>query len=432
MSARQYQQIRNGCGFGREEKRSSMAPPTRYPNAEARRAAVKAQLAQHGKLTMTQRRALAKQFQCTPGIIGYDIARLKQQQSQEERTKRQPTVMQIESLVSYADERDVAVLRALGRLEVMTSNQIKQLLFPDVQREAMRSRLSWLLENNYIWRTTTSMRAVAPPEAGHSRRQPPPKAPYIYGLTHEGKAQLEVMEAEVNDAAYALLKSRDRRAPEIPQHQLTHDLLASGWCTSVIDAARRCSLLVDIRCHVEYVSAYDERNKEIQRFDAYLALRFQRKPRPQTMPGWWIPWHDGEADSAGDVTVRFALEVDRGTEKLAILLGKALTYRQLTASKHYQQTLGGPVTPVILAPPGRRAAQIAREWQEGWPKGVGVISTPAKANHADYGALWGQYLTLTDSPAKPTTLLGNLVPTIDAWEQLVRHWLPGDVEGATH
>lgn len=131
------------------------------------------------------------------------------------------------------------------------------------------------------------------------------------------------------------------------------------------------------------------------------------------------------------VTVRFAVEVDRGTEKLAILLGKALTYRQLTASKHYQQTLGGPVTPVILVPPGRRAAQIAREWQEGWPNGTGVISTPVKATHADFGALWGHYLTLKDSPAKPMSLLGNLIPSVDAWAQLVRHWIPGDVTGGT-
>jgi hypothetical protein len=408
-----------------------MAPPIRYPNTEARRAAVKAELAQHGKLTMTQRRTLAKQFQCTPAVIAHDIDRIQRKQSTAHSSLHtQPPVLPVESFLSYTDERDLALLRTLGRLEILTSRHIKSLIFPDLTIEAMRKRLRSLLNEGYIWQTTTTLPTIAPPEAGGSQRQLAPKAPYIYGLTPEGKAQIEVMEAEAHQESFSMLKTRDRRAPDMPQHQLTHDLLASAWCASVIDAARRCSLLVDIRCHVEYVSAYDERGKEIQRFDAYLALRFQRKPRPQTMPGWWIPWYDGEPDSAGDVTVRFALEVDRGTEKLAILLAKAHTYHTLTTSKHYQQTFGGPVTPVLLAPPGKRAAQIAREWQTGWPKGMGVISTPAKANHSQHGALWGQYLTLTDSPAKPTTLLGNLIPSIESWEQVTRQWVAGEVEGA--
>jgi hypothetical protein len=410
-----------------------MAPPIRYPNTEARRAVVKQQLDQfQGQLTMAQRRDLAEQFGCTAAVIAHDIDRIRRKQNTHQgahQATKQPPVLQVESFLSYTDERDLALLRTLGRLEILTSRQIKSLIFPDLTIEAMRKRLRTLLDDGYIWQTTTTLPTIAPPEAGGSQRQLAPKAPYVYGLTPEGKAQIEVMEAEAHEESFSLLKTRDRRAPDMPQHQLTHDLLASAWCTSVIDAARRCSLLVDIRCHVEYVSAYDEQGRERQRFDAYLALRFQRQAQPQRKPGWLIPWYDGEPDSVGDVTVRFALEVDRGTEKLSILLAKALMYHQLTQSGHYKQQLGGPVLPVILVPPGKRAAQIAREWQTGWPNGLGVISTPAKASHQIYGALWGQYLTLKDSPAQPATLLGNLVPSLDAWEQLVRHWVPGTPTG---
>jgi hypothetical protein len=397
-----------------------MAPPIRYPNTEARRAVVKQQLDHYGTLTMVQRRALAEQFHCTATVIGHDIAFL--------RGAAEPAThsMGVETLLSMADERETAILRALGRLEMMTSTQIKGLIFPDTSHESMRRRLLRLEKQGLIWMTTTSMPTM--PNA-NGRSHHTPKAPYVYGLTHEGKTYLESAEAEPHEPSYTLLKSRDRRAPDIPRQQLAHDLQAASWCCSMIDAARRCSLLVDIRCQVEYVSAYDEHGRERQRFDAYLALRFQRQPQPQRRPGWLIPWYDGEPDSAGDVTVRFALEVDRGTEKLSILMAKALMYHQLTQSGHYTQRLGGPVLPIILVPPGKRAAQIAREWQTGWPNGLGVISTPAKASHEIYGALWGQYLTLKDSPAKPATLLGTLVPSLEAWEQLVRHWVPGTPTG---
>lgn len=400
-----------------------MAPPTRYPNTEVRRAAVRAALHQHqGQLTMVHRRQLATRYACTPAVIAHDIQMVLKH---EPAYRQAPQAVQVSSFTGLTNERDTVVLRTLGRLEVLTSAHIKTLVFPDTTIETMRIRLNRLREQGLVWRTTTSLETIDPPEAGGKRRQPPPKAPYVYGLTHEGKALLESLNAEPHAPTYELLKSRDRRAPEMPQTQLTHDLIASSWCCSVIDMARRCALLVDIRCHVEYVAATDAGGKEKQRFDAYLALRFTRKARPQTLPGWWLPWYDGEAGEKEDITVRFALEVDRATEKLAILLGKAVMYRDLTLSGHYTKALEGNVTPVLLVPRGLRSAQIAREWKEAWPKGAGVISTPEKASNPVHGALWGEYLTMTDTPAKPYKLLGNLFPSVEAWANTTRTWVPG-------
>ena len=396
-----------------------MAPPTRYPNAQVRREEVRRLLDIHGHLKMDMRRALAARFGCTPAVIGHDIGQIVA-----ERAPATPAVLPVLAPPSVGDEREVALLRALGRLELLSSAQIKGLIFPDTSVPTMRALLRRLHDGHLIWRTTTSMSTLAPPEAGGKRRPPPPKAPYIYGLTHEGKGYLERTAAET-PAALARLRSRDRRGPDMPRQQLTHDLLVSSWCCSVIDAARRCPLLLDMECHVEFVAATDERGRPMQRFDAYLALRFARQQRPQTLPGWWLPWHEGTPDDRQLPTVRFALEVDRGTEQLKILLGKAHMYASLTASGHYGRTLGGPVTPVVLAPPGRRAAQIAREWQAAWPGGLGVISTPLKANHPQQGALWGSYFTLADNPARPVALLGQLFPSLAAWEQLTRGWVAG-------
>lgn len=396
-----------------------MASPVPSPDAPARRQAVKELLDAQGHMPMTQRREVATRFGCTVAVITNDIAALRRAQS-----IAPATLLLVAPIMGLASERDVAVLRALGRLEVMTSHHIKALLFSDTADKTMRRHLHNLEKQDLIWKTTTSMPVVAPREAGGTRRIPP-KAPYVFGLTHEGKAYLQAMDAEPDTATYALLKSRDRRAPAMPQQQLTHDLLASSWCCSMIDAARRCSLLVDIRCQVEYVSAFDEKGKEMQRFDAYLALRFARQSRLQRIPGWWLPWYDGDPDTDQHITARFALEVDRGTEKLAILLAKAHMYGTLTASGHYKKTLGGPVTPVVLAQPGRRPGQIATEWRAGWPGGAGVISTPLGANHSHYGALWGQYYTMKDDPALSAHLLAGLVSSVENWEKLTRAWVPG-------
>ena len=42
--------------------------------------------------------------------------------------------------------------------------------------------------------------------------------------------------------------------------------------------------------------------------------------------------------------------------------------------------------------------------------------------HADYGVLWGEYITLARSPFKLTTLLGKSIGTIDKWPGLTRDW----------
>ncbi len=176
---------------------------------------------------------------------------------------------------------------------------------------------------------------------------------------------------------------------------------------SVIDHARRCPLISGIRCQLEYVSTQDERGQAYQRFDALVALTFDASlPERQTCPGWQIPWHDHVLpDDATHRTVRFACELDRGTEKLATLMEKAATYAQLTRMGHYDATLGGPVLPVVVAPPGRRGGQIAHQWARGWPGGAGVVSSFHKA-------------------PQRAVLLDGLGVTLDEWRGLTAHWNP--------
>jgi len=148
-------------------------------------------------------------------------------------------------------------------------------------------------------------------------------------------------------------------------------------------------------------------------------------PERQTRPPWQIPWVDRViADDDTHRTVRFACELDRGTEKLATLMDKATTYAQLTRVGHYDATLGGPILPVVVAPPGRRGAQIAREWADGWPGGAGVVSSFGRAKHPQFGALWGVYYPLVGSATDPVYLLASAGLTLDAWRQLTASWAP--------
>jgi hypothetical protein len=57
--------------------------------------------------------------------------------------------------------------------------------------------------------------------------------------------------------------------------------------------------------------------------------------------------------------------------------------------------------------------------------GAGLITTLIKANHPQFGALWGEYYTLKDNPARRANLLGSLVPSAEVWAQLVQGWVPG-------
>ncbi len=335
-------------------------------------------------------------------------------------------VYTIHNPAAITSDRETALLQGLGRLEFMSSQMIKALYYQDAVRWTMQRHLNHLLKIGLIWRTKTHIEHLRPRETGaNGRLKPPPKSPYIYGLTPEGKNHLATLAVEPYALSFDALRTRDRRAPDVAKAQLTHDLLASAWCVSLIDAARRCAMLDGVFCHVEYVS--DAR----QRIDALLMLRFNMQQRTQSAPGWLIPWHDGTPDGPHHRTVRFALEIDRGTEQLKILMAKGLMYRTLTAENVYQKTLGGPVTPVFLVPPGKRAAQIAREWQAAWPGGAGIISNPIKANHPEYGVLWGEYFTMTDTPAKPYRLLNALVPSVDAWAKLVQNWNPAGPELVT-
>jgi len=316
-------------------------------------------------------------------------------------------------------ERSADVLRLLGRVEFARARWIHALLFPDRNPTTAWRILRALHAAQLIW--TASAPAERVPGTIRARnRQAPPRAPTIYGLTPEGRDALAALGMEGDRRSVPAMPVRAWAEPDLKLAQLRHDLLVSDWCCALLNGARRHLHLHSVGCQVEYISATSATGQAIQRIDALVQLTFALVP-VAPRPLWMLASADGTAPPAGAITCRLAAEIDTGSEKLAILLSKAGTYRALTHSGHYTATLGGPVLPVVLVPPGtKRAAQIAREWRDGWPGGAGLISSFAQAQVAG-DAIRGRYLVMASNPAQPAFLLEPFGITRDAWDTAIAH-----------
>jgi hypothetical protein len=332
-----------------------------------------------------------------------------------------------------AGDQPVEVLRLLGRLEYAITADIWRLLYAPLglTRQTTWTHLNALYEQQLVWRQKTSLRPrtratrAGPPvviDARQRQASTPLQIPFVWGLTPEGREYLALAEAEPDAAILAGLHVRDRRDPKVPLRTLTHDLQASWWCCGVIQEVVRCPYLHDIFVQVEYVSLTQAQRADDgagQRIDALVGLRFGDTPLPLSQrprPGT-IPWDEGFQMEKGQWWEWFALEVDRGTEALKVLLGKATVYRDMWEGRVYQTRLKGNLLPVFLVPTKRRAGQIAREWQDAWPNGQGVIAPVSEATHPQHGPLWGRYTLLWDGRiARP--LLQKW--TLEAWRGLVK------------
>lgn len=312
--------------------------------------------------------------------------------------------------------REVAVLRALGRLGPTRMQDLAKLLMVGIGRTAAYDLMVRLRDAGLVWETRG-------PSEGKQRAdgQPgPPRNERVFGLTVDGRNQLDVMGAEPVGAVLERLLVRDRRGPPPSAVGLQGEVLVSAWCAAVLDQARRAPMLVGVRCQAKLVPALDPgTGQPLQTIGAYMELIFSPQQRSYERPRWQVPWQDGPAP-AGSQVVRWGLEVDTGSQVVQRLVLQAKTYAALQPV--YAKVLGGPVTPVLLTPAGQRAGQVMQAWREGWPETTALIASTTKADHPTLGALWGTYSTVKDSPPKPIYLLGSMVADPGVWGKLTAGW----------
>ena len=316
--------------------------------------------------------------------------------------------------------REIAVLRTLGRLGVVAGPVLFAFIMPDLRRSARYEIMQRLIKRGLVWRAETP--ATMAPAAELATR--PLRNAGVYGLTGDGKQHLDALQAEPQGDSFNRLLARDRRAPPPGAAALVADTLIAAWCASVIDAARQSPLLVGVTCQARYVTVEGGAGQAQQVIGAVLSLAFAAQPREMTRVPWQIPWMDGEAPATGVRIVRFALEVDTGYATTASIIQQARLYAILNQQNYYARLFGGAIRPVLITPPGDRANQVAAAWRDGWPDTPAVISSTIKAQHPEYGALWGTYYTIKDTPPQQQPLLTGLVPTVEQWARLVRAATP--------
>jgi hypothetical protein len=86
-----------------------------------------------------------------------------------------------------------------------------------------------------------------------------------------------------------------------------------------------------------------------------------------------IPWTP-VAKAPGEISRRYGLEIDRGTEPISIIIGKAHAYAQ-AATQDWVSRFGQFPIPVWIALSEQRAAAIHAAWQAAWPGGKWMITS---------------------------------------------------------
>ena len=96
------------------------------------------------------------------------------------------------SVVQTASDRELAVLRALGRLGAVESTVLHGLIFPGTHQTTADHAIARLLERGFIWMTRGPGRSTTRADG----RPGPPRSQRAFGLTTDGKVVLESLGAE--------------------------------------------------------------------------------------------------------------------------------------------------------------------------------------------------------------------------------------------
>lgn len=313
--------------------------------------------------------------------------------------------------------RQRELLRLLARLEFVPVRHLHALVTPQLHETTFWRWLQIMHQQRLIWRKPVDARRL-PGALGATNGAAPLQAPLLYGLTERGRDWLADQGVEDDAGVLERVFTRDWKKPELKIGQLAHDLLVVAWCCRALAELCRSGRLGCVEIVMEYVIAVGEHNQPLQRFDALILIQLA-SGLPDAQSSSSIPWAWADRTTPGRLA--WALEIDRGTETLITLLGKAVMYRDLTIEGHYLATLGVNPLPVVITPTVRRAAQIAREWVDGWPGGRGIVAPLDRLRAPQGGVLWGGYKTLGFNPARDATLWEDGGMTRTHWDAGERH-----------
>jgi hypothetical protein len=233
---------------------------------------------------------------------------------------------------------------------------------------------------------------------------------WYYGLTEAGRGWAARSMPELM-ALHCITREGYLSDPD--RRTMTHSAHCTEYCTRMIEY---------LRCHPLTLGLFFETESTVMgshlRMDCLIRLRlYRRPPAPQgavtAAPPWHVPWLPTlrTLTVAGTLDATFALEIDEGSETLAVLQGKALNYRRTFVGGHHMLDVAGNATdrptvqwqrvlcaadiqdqlatqatyfpiPVFVLTGEQRLAHVWDAWRRGWPGAEVRMTTWAHLNRA--------------------------------------------------
>ncbi len=226
----------------------------------------------------------------------------------------------------------------LGRL---TTSQVQRLWFPHRRVERAGIQLNRLHDQGLVDRVLFGRE-----EHGHWKR-----TGYVWWLTRQGEKELQ------SEPDFPPNYLRARRT-----ERLDHAVTTAEAIVQMISIARKAHLSgVKVEREVCLSADLDQPIA-----DANLVLRLGGEATPPNVVPWTL-----DRRMPNEQSYRFALEIDRATDKLSKITAKAHAYKD--AREHWQR--GTFPTPVWVAPTERRRDSILAAWREAWPEGSWLMTT---------------------------------------------------------
>jgi hypothetical protein len=231
----------------------------------------------------------------------------------------------------------------------LSSDHARRLWAPHDRTDfGVRAALTELRREGYV-----TCRHWALPRPGGG---PPLRQHAMWALTARGREMLR--DHELFPPQLYLPRSR---------RLLPHDAVTSEVLTRLIELARPAGLS---GVYVEREVRIDPaRSRPVM--DAIVILR--------TGGGYvhdeLVPW-TRDPLVAGERRRRYAIENDRDSEAVSVIVGKAQAYRA-ALSLDWRARYGGLPIPLWVVPQERRLAHVMEAWRAHWPEGKWLITTDA-------------------------------------------------------
>lgn len=309
-------------------------------------------------------------------------------------------------------DREVAVLRLVGRLGITQGVMIRGLVLPDLSESAGRELLRRLVARKLLWHGNRSNHDAAGRLQG--------RTPRVYGLTEEGRQLLDTFGVESRPDTLQQFVVRAKHAPTPASFQLADESYVSDWCAILLDQVRRHRTFVGAHVQRRY-SFIDPAGTVLQTVGALIVLAFDKAQRVAPPPGCRFPWLAGGRINDSWLVVYLALEVCPSLMDQRALVQLAQTYQQFSAQGLYRSWFSGPLRPVIITETPQEAERLGALWTKQWPTSPGMISSKDRTSHSEYGVLWGSYTSLAN-PAQQMPLLGPTLGSVEQWPAKIAQW----------